>query len=68
MQQLAALRTRSLISLAPAAAAAGIVVWAASIWWMVATLPASGSESRCRINSFITSSVTSPPDDMMAPT
>lgn len=27
---------------APAAAAAALVIWAASIWWMVATLPSGG--------------------------
>ncbi|MCB9490974.1 MAG: hypothetical protein H6674_02775 [Dehalococcoidia bacterium] len=30
---------------APAAAAAAFVIWAASIWWMVATLPTGGDTS-----------------------
>lgn len=30
---------------APAAAAIGLVVWAVSIWWMVATLPTGGDTS-----------------------
>jgi len=45
MQSPATAPTSSIPSWAPVAAALGIVVWAVSIWWMVATLPSAAAAS-----------------------